>query len=218
MGRKVTLDRLEQQIEDTRSQYSPIRGEKRARIERILERARKTRNINIRVREQDLERLKKRAEEEGVPYQTLISSVLHKYVSERLVDEKDILKSIELLKSKASDKAMRESTFRRLVTADRAIFSGSCWGSSKATDTLCVIGGQAVNAYVEPLVSLDLDIAVAVEPHTLIEGLRGSFRVTEHPHSINLDQPGSDLRVQIQTDRRYADFVRQPNAGRYWAC
>jgi hypothetical protein len=26
----------------------------------------------------------------------------------------------------------------------------------------CVIGGQAVNAYVEPLVSLDLDLAVAV--------------------------------------------------------
>jgi len=73
----------------------------------------------------------------------------------------------------------------------------------------CVIGGQAVNAYVEPLVSLDLDIAVAVEePRTLIEGLRASFRVTEHPHSINLDQPGSDLRVQIQTDRRYAAFVR----------
>jgi hypothetical protein len=72
----------------------------------------------------------------------------------------------------------------------------------------CVIGGQAVNAYVKPLVSLDLDIAVAVEePRTLIKGLRGSFRVTEHAHRINLSQPGSDLRVQIQTDCRYAAFV-----------
>jgi hypothetical protein len=66
-----------------------------------------------------------------------------------------------------------------------------------------------VNAYVEPLVSLDLEIAVAVdELSTLIEGLKESFRVTEHAHSINLAQPGSDLRVQIQTDRRYASFVQ----------
>jgi predicted DNA binding CopG/RHH family protein len=100
MRRKTILDRLEQQIENASSQYAPIRGEKRVRIERILERVRKTRNINIRIREQDLARLKKRAEEEGVPYQTLISSVLHKFVSERLVDEKDILKSLELLKNR----------------------------------------------------------------------------------------------------------------------
>jgi hypothetical protein len=45
--------------------------------------------------------LKQRAEEEGVPYQTLISSVLHKYVSERLLDEQDILKSIALLQGKS---------------------------------------------------------------------------------------------------------------------
>jgi predicted DNA binding CopG/RHH family protein len=32
----------------------------------------------------DLDMLKRRAAEEGLPYQTLISSVLHKYVSGRL--------------------------------------------------------------------------------------------------------------------------------------
>ena len=74
----------------------------------------------------------------------------------------------------------------------------------------CVIGGQAVNAYVDPLVSLDLDIAVAVDdPRSLIEKLRGSFRVASHPHSINIEQPGSNLRAQIQTDPRYADFVHR---------
>jgi hypothetical protein len=37
----------------------------------------------------------------------------------------------------------------------------------------CVIGGQAVNAYVEPLASLDLDFAVAIDdPHDLIQDLR----------------------------------------------
>ena len=42
--------------------------------------------INIRISAQDLEAIQKRAVEEGLPYQTLISSLLHKYASGRLVD------------------------------------------------------------------------------------------------------------------------------------
>lgn len=38
----------------------------------------KTRNINIRLSERDLYRLKAKAVEEGIPYQTLASSILHK--------------------------------------------------------------------------------------------------------------------------------------------
>ncbi len=38
----------------------------------------KTRNINIRLTERDLYRLKAKAIEEGIPYQTLASSILHK--------------------------------------------------------------------------------------------------------------------------------------------
>jgi predicted DNA binding CopG/RHH family protein len=38
----------------------------------------KTRNINIRLTERDLHKLKAKAIEEGIPYQTLASSILHK--------------------------------------------------------------------------------------------------------------------------------------------
>lgn len=38
----------------------------------------KTRNINIRLTERDLNRLKAKAIEEGIPYQTLAASILHK--------------------------------------------------------------------------------------------------------------------------------------------
>jgi predicted DNA binding CopG/RHH family protein len=41
--------------------------------------------VNIRISRKDLEALQKRALEEGIPYQTLMSSVLHKYVSGTLV-------------------------------------------------------------------------------------------------------------------------------------
>jgi hypothetical protein len=72
----------------------------------------------------------------------------------------------------------------------------------------CVIGGQAVNAFVEPVVSLDLDLAVATSDVPSTEGLlRKHFRVERFPHSVNVSMPGSDLRVQLQTDPRYGAFV-----------
>ena len=71
----------------------------------------------------------------------------------------------------------------------------------------CVIGGQAVNAYADPVVSLGLDLVVAVEQlESVLAELAQRFEVKQFPHSLNVYLPGSDLRVQIQTDPRYADF------------
>jgi predicted DNA binding CopG/RHH family protein len=42
---------------------------------------RKDKRINIRISEKDLVNLQKKALQEGLPYQTLISSVLHKYIT-----------------------------------------------------------------------------------------------------------------------------------------
>ncbi len=46
----------------------------------------KDRRVNIRLSTPDLMDIQERAAEEGIPYQTLIASVLHKYVSGRLVE------------------------------------------------------------------------------------------------------------------------------------
>jgi predicted DNA binding CopG/RHH family protein len=46
----------------------------------------KDRRVNIRISSKDLERIQKRALEDGLPYQTLIASILHKYVAGRLVE------------------------------------------------------------------------------------------------------------------------------------
>lgn len=71
----------------------------------------------------------------------------------------------------------------------------------------CVVGGQAVNAYVEPVVSLDLDLALAAGQVERVEGLLGAdYRLDRFPHSPNLSAPGSDVRIQFQTDPRYEDF------------
>lgn len=74
----------------------------------------------------------------------------------------------------------------------------------------CLVDGPAVNAYAEPLVSLDLDLAVAAEQLEDLETLLAqSFKVQRFPHSLNLSAAGSDLRVQFQTDPRYAEFVER---------
>ena len=47
---------------------------------------REDKRVNIRISSKNLEALQNKALEEGIPYQTLISSILHKYVNGRLVE------------------------------------------------------------------------------------------------------------------------------------
>ena len=104
---------------------------------------------------------------------------------------------------------MRAEAFWRAVVADQSDFL------SRVIDLLmghgirfCVVGGQGVNAYAEPVVSLDLGIVIAVDQLAKAEELLGQvFRVQRFPHSLNLSAVGSDLRVQIQTDPRYEAFL-----------
>ena len=47
----------------------------------------KDKRVNLRMSSKDLEAIKTYAVEEGLPYQTLMSSVLHKFVTGRLIDK-----------------------------------------------------------------------------------------------------------------------------------
>ncbi len=62
---------------------------KKAELGHYIEIARNTlkknQRMNIRISKSDLNRIKARAAEEGLPYQTLVASVIHKYVSGSLV-------------------------------------------------------------------------------------------------------------------------------------
>ena len=72
----------------------------------------------------------------------------------------------------------------------------------------CVIGGLAVNAYVEPVVSLDLDLVVVAETiDSLLKAAEKIFNIERFPHSFNLNSTKSDLRIQLQTDLRYQAFI-----------
>ncbi len=103
---------------------------------------------------------------------------------------------------------MQALTFWKTVTMDHSnLLENLIEFLKKQEIRFCVIGGQAVNAYAEPLVSLDLDLAVVTNQVDKLEALFSkSFVVKRFPHSLNVTIPGSDVRVQIQTDERYGSF------------
>jgi predicted DNA binding CopG/RHH family protein len=97
--KKTKLDALEQQIEDDASAYAPVQGEGRVRIEKAIYAANKTKSINVRISEYDLQRIREQSAADGVPYQTLITSIVHRYLDGSLVDTHSVRKAMQLLKS-----------------------------------------------------------------------------------------------------------------------
>jgi hypothetical protein len=83
-------------VQPTRAQRAALRDAARATFV-------KCRRVNIRLSPADLMDIQARAYEEGVPYQTLIASVIHKYVSGRLLEKKSRLSRV----SKAARKRAR---------------------------------------------------------------------------------------------------------------
>lgn len=86
MKKRTALDKDEEELitEYERGAFRPVKNQDRARQEAMEAARRYTRKdarINIRLSTADLEMLKRRAAEEGLPYQSLIASILHKYVS-----------------------------------------------------------------------------------------------------------------------------------------
>ena len=87
---KVKLDAEEKEIlrdfeaGEFKSVLTPQRKKQLAKA--AEETFKKDKRINIRISSRDLEAIQRRALEEGIPYQTLVSSILHKYVSGSLYD------------------------------------------------------------------------------------------------------------------------------------
>ena len=73
----------------------------------------------------------------------------------------------------------------------------------------CLIGGLAVNCYVEPVYTLDADVVVIASALPVIKDELSSagFSVEEFLHSLNARMKKSALRIQFSLDPRYQDFV-----------
>jgi hypothetical protein len=73
----------------------------------------------------------------------------------------------------------------------------------------CLIGGLAVNCYVEPVYTLDADVVVVASKLSMIRRdlIEAKFLVEEFEHSLNARMSGSDLRIQLSLDPRYQSFL-----------
>ena len=92
------LDADEKLIEKEAREYKRISKDRKRNIESTLEKSSKKRVVTLRLNNNDLEQIKSIANTEGIPYQTLISSILHKYINNRFVDKNEVFKISELLK------------------------------------------------------------------------------------------------------------------------
>lgn len=99
--KKIKLTKEEQEIERDieAGLYVPASPENRRRLARAIEKSRKEASVSFRISDQDLWELKNLAADEGLPYQTFITSILHKYTTHRLVDERAIRKVVATLKA-----------------------------------------------------------------------------------------------------------------------
>ena len=97
---KLRLDKEEKDLLDSyeRGEWKSVKNLKEE-IEKHRGYARQTlkkdKRVNIRISSMVLDELQTRAVEDGVPYQTLISSILHRFVTGRLIEKPRSNKSFE---------------------------------------------------------------------------------------------------------------------------
>jgi hypothetical protein len=105
-----------------------------------------------------------------------------------------------------------------LMTATEVYESVTNGGASDFADLVailnrhkpwCLIGGLAVNCYVEPVYTIDVDLVVVAKNLSQIQTdlETAKFHVQKFEHSINAQRPASKLNIQFTTDPRYQDFL-----------
>jgi hypothetical protein len=104
------------------------------------------------------------------------------------------------------------------MTATEAYESITNGGASDFADIVAIlnrnqpwrlIGGLAVNCYVEPVYTIDVDVVVVAQslPQITRELKAAGFAVREFEHPVNAQRGASKLNVQFTTDPRYQEFL-----------
>lgn len=72
----------------------------------------------------------------------------------------------------------------------------------------CLIGGLAINCYVEPVYTMDADFVLAANHLNSIKEklIQLGFEIEDFAYSLNAIRPGSELRIQFTRDERYVAF------------
>jgi predicted DNA binding CopG/RHH family protein len=79
---KIKLNKFEQDIENNILEYKTVSIAKNKNIKNLIEKSNVKEKINLSINTQDLKLLKIRAEHQGISYKTLVSSIIHRFVTE----------------------------------------------------------------------------------------------------------------------------------------
>ena len=84
----------------------------------------------------------------------------------------------------------------------------------------CLIGGLAVNHYVEPVYTVDADVVIVAENLEAVQEnlVSAGFRVKSHSHSVNATKAESQLSLQFTTADRYQPFIDRAERGEILGC
>ncbi len=84
----------------------------------------------------------------------------------------------------------------------------------------CLIGGLAVNHYVEPVYTVDADVVIVAENLEAVQQdlVSAGFRVKSHSPSVNGTKAESQLSLQFTTADRYQPFIDRAERGEILGC
>jgi len=108
---------------------------------------------------------------------------------------------------------MKALSFRKAVSLDKSNLLEEVFALLDQHEVrFCVIGGQAVNAYVEPLVSLDLDLAIAVDQVDNVKELMASGDTSKPANEGHLKtgqrkQAGRELLYPVMVGEGKKEFA-----------
>lgn len=95
----IKLTKEEQDIENNLGGYVELSSKEYDHINKIIDKTRARKAITLRMNVGDLAGIKLQAIKEGLPYQTLIVSIVHKYITNQLIDTNNVKKVLQLTKS-----------------------------------------------------------------------------------------------------------------------
>lgn len=95
----IKLNKEEMKIEKEFDQYKTASKNVKKKFEKIISESRKSRQISLRINEQDLDLLKEKANKNGLPYQTMINVIIHRYVNDSYLDKDEIDKYLKFKKA-----------------------------------------------------------------------------------------------------------------------
>ena len=111
---------------------------------------------------------------------------------------------------------MTAKEFQKLVTEDKSDFLDRFLGLLREKKiAYCIIGGLAVNAYCEPLITLDCDVVVVASRQTELEqALRGLCKMERYAHRLNIIAKGSKPVVTLKKVAVSGERVAGKNRGK----